>query len=327
MAAQFETGRSKIMHATPLPKPLSGIIVPLVTPLLDRDRLDLDALERIVERLIRGGVHGLFVLGSTGEGPSLSPDQRRTVIREVCAQAAGRLPVVIGISDTCFSESIRWAAEAEQAGGSGLVLAPPYYLAASQKELIGYVERLVSELPLPVLLYNAPSFTKLSYAPDTVRVLASLPQVVGLKDSSGDRIYFHNVRHLLGKRPDFAMLVGPEELLADLLLWGGHGGVSGGAHLWPRLYVDLYEAAVAGDFERLTALHSHVMFVNTSIYGASTAPSNVFKAIKCGLSILGICRDTMAEPLQPFTPKEREAVRQAMDELSAAMEAEHALAG
>lgn len=316
------------MTATPLPKPLSGIVVPLVTPLLDRYRLDLAALERIVERLIHGGVHGIFVLGSTGEGPSLSPDQRRTVIRQVCAQAAGRIPVVAGISDTCFSESARWAVEAEQAGASGLVLAPPYYLTASQGELIGYVERLARELPLPVLLYNAPSFTKLSWAPKTVQALADLPQVVGLKDSSADRIYFHNVRHLLGPRPDFAMLVGPEELLADLLLWGGHGGVSGGAHLWPRLYVDLYDAAVAGDFERLTRLHSHIMFVNTRIYGASTAPSSVFKAIKCGLSIMGICQDTMAEPLQTFTAQEREAVRMAMDELSEAMEteSEHAVA-
>ncbi len=310
------------MNVLPLPTPLRGIIVPVVTPLLDRDRLDPAALEQIVERLINGGVHGLFILGSTGEGPSLPPAMRQEIIKQVCAQACGRVPVVVGISDTCFSESVRWAGVSNDAGASGLVLAPPYYLSASQGELVHYVERMAPELPLPVLLYNAPSFTKHWYAPKTVQALANLPQVVGLKDSGGDRIYFHNVKYLLGDAPDFAMLVGPEELLADLLLWGGHGGVSGGAHLWPRLYVDLYEAAVARDFERVTRLHALIMYVNVRIYGASTAPSSVFKAIKCGLSILGICQETMAYPLQPFTPEERETVRSCMDELSSLLEAE-----
>jgi 4-hydroxy-tetrahydrodipicolinate synthase len=245
---------------------------------------------------------------------------RREIINQVCAQASGRVPVVVGITNTCFSESLRWAAVSQGAGAAGLVLAPPYYLAASQQELINHVEQMAPELPLPLLLYNAPSFTKLSFAPKTVRALADLPQVVGLKDSGGDRIYFHNVRYLLGERPDFSMLVGPEELLADLLLWGGHGGVSGGAHLWPRLYVDLYEAAVARDFDRVTTLHSLIMYVNTRIYGASTAPSSVFKAIKCGLSLMGICQETMAEPLQPFTPEERETVRHCMAELDSLLE-------
>jgi dihydrodipicolinate synthase/N-acetylneuraminate lyase len=297
----------------------------MVTPLRSRDRLDVPGLERIVERLVCGGVHGLFILGSTGEGPSLPPAMRREIITRVCEQAAGSVPVLVGISDTCLSESLRWAEIANDAGASGLVLAPPYYLPASQLELIEYVERMAPELPLPVLLYNAPSFTKLSFAPKTVCTLAAVPNVVGLKDSSGDRIYFHNVKYLLRDYPDFAMLVGPEELLADLLLWGGHGGVSGGAHLWPRLYVDLYDAAVARDFDRLTRLHGLVMYVNTRIYGASTAPSSVFKALKCGLSLMGICEETMAYPLQPFTARERETVRDCMSELSALLDAEQTL--
>jgi 4-hydroxy-tetrahydrodipicolinate synthase len=297
----------------------------MVTPLRSMECLDTPALQRIVERLVGGGVHGLFILGSTGEGPSLPPAMRRTIISEVCAQAAGRVPVLVGISDTCFAESVHWAEIANEAGASGLVLAPPYYLPASQGELIAYVERMAPELPLPVLLYNAPSFTKLAFAPKTVCALAGVSNVVGLKDSSGDRIYFHNVRYLLRDYPDFAMLVGPEELLADLLLWGGHGGVSGGAHLWPRLYVDLYEAAVARDFERLARLHALIMYVNTRIYGASSAPSSVFKAIKCGLSLLGICEETMASPLQPFAPEERETVRRCMSELSSLLEAEQPL--
>jgi len=314
------------MKKAALPKPLSGIVVPMVTPLLDPNRLDSAALERITEFLVVSGVHGLFVLGSTGEGPSLSPEIRRAVIQQVCDQVAGRRPVLVGISDTCLAESLRWAEISAEAGASAVVLAPPYYLSASQLELRHHVERLADHLPLPLFLYNAPSFTRHSFAPETVRALADLPIVAGLKDSSGDRIYFHQVRYLLGERAEFSMLVGPEELLADLLLWGGHGGVSGGAHLWPQLYTGLCEAAADRDLERVQRLHELIMFVNVRIYGVSKVPSSVFKAIKCCLSLRGICKDVMAPPLEPLGPEERSALATLLKEMDQLLDREVVLA-
>lgn len=314
------------MNAPSLPKPLSGIIVPLVTPLLDPERLDPAALERIVEHLIVSGVHGLFILGSTGEGPSLPPEIRHAVIRQVCVQVAGRRPVLVGISDTCLAESLHWAEAAAHAGASAVVLAPPYYLSVSQLELLHHVETLAARLPLPLFLYNAPSFTRHSFAPETVRALADLPAVAGLKDSSGDRIYFHQVKYLLGDRKDFSMLVGPEELLADLLLWGGHGGVSGGAHLWPQLYTGICEAAWERDLDRVRRLHELIMFVNTRIYGVSKAPSSVFKAIKCCLSLRGVCKDVMAPPLEAFGQAERDALTDLMEQMDGMLAREVVLA-
>jgi 4-hydroxy-tetrahydrodipicolinate synthase len=299
----------------PLPRPLKGIVVPVVTPLLECGELDVEGFERVIARLLEGGVHGLFLLGSTGEGPSLPPATREQVIRLGCAQAAGRVPVLVGISDTCVAESLRLARFAGERGASGVVLAPPYYLAASQTELYHYARRVAAEVPLPVFLYNAPSFTKVWFEPETVRRLAEEPNIAGLKDSGGDRIYFHQVRFLLGSRKDFSLLVGPEELLADLLLWGGHGGVSGGAHLWPQLYTGLYQAAVEKDMERVQRLHSLLMYVNTRIYRISPTPCSVFKAIKCGLSLMGVCGDAMAPPLEPFTPEERAVLKERMREM------------
>src|SRR3954468_16378076 len=237
------------------PGPLRGIIPPLVTPLLDRDRLDLAGLERLIEHVLGGGGHGLFLLGATGEGPSLSHRRRCEVVERACAQVGGRVPVLVGITDTSFAESIEMAEHAADAGAGAVVLAPPYYFPAGQPELAEYVESIAAALPLPLHLYNMPSHTKLAFEPDTIARALQIPNIVGLKDSSGQLVYFHKVQSLAAARPDFALLMGPEELLAESVLLGAHGGVCGGANLAPRLYVDLYQAARRGDLERIRALH------------------------------------------------------------------------
>src|SRR3972149_2815409 len=131
-----------------LPKPLRGIIVPMVTPLLDRDTLDVAGLERLIEHILAGGVHGLFVLGTTGEAPSLSYARRFELIERVCAQVQWRVPVLVGITDTSFVESVRIACKAKEAGAQAVVLAPPYYFPAGQPELLEYLQHLTPELPL-----------------------------------------------------------------------------------------------------------------------------------------------------------------------------------
>ncbi len=288
----------------------------MVTPLADRDRLDTGGLERLIEHILGGGVHGLFVLGSTGEGPSLSPELWTEVVRQSCARVAGRVPVLVGISHTCFSTTLRLASLAKEAGAAGLVLAPPYYLFAGQPDLLAYLEHLLPQLPLPVLLYNAPIFTKLSFQPETVRRALGLPNLVGLKDSSGDRMYFHHLRYAVRDHPEFSLFTGPEELLADTIAVGGHGGVCGGANVWPRLYVGLYNAAVAGDRARTMALLDLVMQVNETMYRVGTSPSHYIREFKCALSIMGICQEVTAEPYQPFTADERESVRKCLEQLA-----------
>src|SRR2546423_4637334 len=137
----------------PLHRPLRGIVPPMVTPLLERDTLDVESLERLIAHLIRGGVHGLFVLGTTGEGPALSYRLRREVITRTCEIVGQKLPVLVGISDTSAVESVQLAHHAADAGAAVLVFTTPYYYPISQDELLGYVKRLMPELPLPAMLY------------------------------------------------------------------------------------------------------------------------------------------------------------------------------
>jgi dihydrodipicolinate synthase/N-acetylneuraminate lyase len=259
---------SSVHRRTPgdLVLPLRGIIAPMVTPLREQDSLDVAGLERLVEHILGGGVHGVFLLGTTGEASSLSYRLRRELVTRACHLVNGRVPVLVGITDAAFVESVRMAEVAAEAGAAAAVLAPPYYYRASQAELLEYLKHLVSQMPLPLFLYNMPSHTKLSFELQTVRQAAELPGVVGLKDSSADMIYFHRLITLFHDRPDFTLMVGPEELLGEVVLLGGHGGVNGGANLCPQLYVQLYEAARRHDLDQLTALHHKVMQISTGIY-------------------------------------------------------------
>jgi dihydrodipicolinate synthase/N-acetylneuraminate lyase len=311
-----------------LPRPLRGVIPPMVTPLADRDVLDVAGLERLVEHILSCGPSGLFILGTTGEGPSLSYRLRHELIDRVAEQVAGRVPLLVGITDTAFVEAMEVADYAADAGAQAVVLAAPPYFPTGQADLVRYVEHAAAEVPLPLFLYNMPSHTKLAFQPETIRRLLDVPNVVGLKDSSADMIYFHRVRKLTAERPDFSLLVGPEELLAEAVLLGADGGVPGGANLCPRLYVELYRRAAAGDRDRAGELHAQVMRISESIYTVDRSGSGVIKGLKCALWWLGVCSDRPAEPLEGFQEAERRVIRRRLDELGLLPEkvAAHAVA-
>jgi dihydrodipicolinate synthase/N-acetylneuraminate lyase len=289
----------------------------MVTPLRGRDELDVAGLERLIEHILDGGVGGLFILGTTGEGPSLGHQLRRELVGRVCRQVRGRVPVLVGITDTAFVESVTLARHAATVGADALVLAPPYYFVESQAELLEYLEHLVAELPLPLFLYNAPMNTKVQFEPEVLRWALDQPQVIGLKDSSRDMGYFRQALSLVQTRPNWSLFIGPEELLADAVLAGGHGGVPGGANLFPKLYVQICDAARAGDAARARQLQAQVMRISESLYRIGRHPSAVIKGIKCALACLGVCDDFMAEPFHRFRAEERARVRHCLPELSA----------
>lgn len=297
-----------------------GIVPPLVTPLRDTLALDDAGLERLIEHLIAGGVHGLFILGTTGEAPSLDIEMKRRIVELTCKRSKNRVPVFVGISDTAFIESLRLAEHAADCGASALVLAPPYYFPAGQPELLEYLEHLAPRLPLPLLLYNMPTMTKIVFEPDTVRQAFTIPGIIGMKDSSGSMAYLHRVRDLLPTDCDVSLLVGSEELLGESVLFGFDGGVCGGANVFPRLYVALYEAAARGDLKTTLELHAKVIRQGRLLYGVGRFGSSAIKGIKCALSCLGICDDFMAEPFNRFHPAERAQISAAVELLREDME-------
>lgn len=284
-----------------------GIMVPLITPLQENGILDEDGLENLVEHTIEGDVNGLFVLGSTGEGPCLNYRLRREVIDHVCRYTRGRVPVMVSVADTSMDESIRLAKAAAEAGASNVVLALPYYFPLGQAEIRQYIHRIISELPLPVMLYNMPSLTKVWFEIETLKALASYESITGVKDSSGDLDYYAQLCELKSERPDWSILIGPEEKLIESVGLGGDGGVNGGANLYPRLFVNAYEAAVSGDREKCEELQGIIENLG-EMYEVGPNGSRFIKATKCAASILGLCNDAMAEPFDRFSPQNRSKV-------------------
>jgi 4-hydroxy-tetrahydrodipicolinate synthase len=307
------------LKKTEMKLPLFGIVPPMVTPLRSRDELDVAGSEKIIEHILSGGVSGLFILGTTGEGPSLSYRLRREFIERVCRQVKQRVPVLVGVTDTAFIESVNLARHAADVGADAVVVAPPYYMPEGQPELVEYFDHLVTELPLPLFLYNMPPLTKVNIEPETVRRAMDHPRVIGLKDSSGDLDYFKNAAGLLKHRPDWSLFIGPEEKLLNALQLGGYGGVSGGANIFPKLYVRLCEAFRSGDLARAKELQNQVQRVSGSLYRIGKHASSVIKGIKCALACLGLCDDFMAEPFHRFRAGERELVRTRLKELEAEM--------
>ena len=326
--------------------PLTGIVPPMITPLRDRDALDVAGLEKLIEHILgsgtgilpvsskssppkisethrleacaTNGVAGLFILGTTGEGPSLSYRLRREVIERTCKQVNHRVPILVGITDTAFVESVNIARAAADFGADAVVLAPPYYLPEAQPELQEYLDHLVPELPLPLYIYNMPALTKVHIELDTVRRAMDNPRIIGLKDSSGDLNYFQAAAELIKKnRPDWPLLIGPEEKLFDSLQVGGNGGVSGGANLFPKLYVKVVEAHRAGNFARAQELQKQIQRVSDSFYRIGKHSSSIIKGIKCAASCLGLCSDFMAEPFHKFRAGERELVKARLQEIQA----------
>lgn len=287
---------------------IQGIVPPMITPLLDEDTLDRKGVEKLIEHLISGGVHGLFILGTTGEAPSLKHSLRIELIQRVCEQVDGRIPVLVGLMDTSYKESVYLADQAKELGAQAVVLAPPSFYKIDQDQLINLVDQMLNDISLPLYLYNNPGVTQASFGPDTVGKLLSREGVSGIKDSSGDMIYYQRLKEYT-QQTDTALFMGPEELLMESLIMGGDGGVPGGANIFPALYIDMYEAVTSGDLEKARDLQREVMQISKIVYsGAGYGAGRVINGIKSALKELDICNDYVSKPLSKASPKKMKRI-------------------
>lgn len=296
-------------------KKIQGIIPPMITPMLDAATIDAEGAARIADRMIAAGVAGIFILGTTGESQSLPMRLRFDFVSLVAKHIAGRVPLLVGITETSLEDSLALAEHARKCGAAGVVSAPPYYFPANQKELIDWYTALADASPLPIYLYNMPSKVKVFLNVGTVLVLSKHPNIVGVKDSSGNQSYFQSLLfHFAGS--DFAVYMGPEEQTAAAVLSGADGGVNGGANLFPELFVNLYKAAAKGDVEEARRLQKRVMFLSDSLYGLEPGSDASFvKAIKCALEVKGICSGYLPLPYKPFGPEMKAKVAAILETL------------
>jgi 4-hydroxy-tetrahydrodipicolinate synthase len=292
------------------PFPLSGVVPPVVTPLMGRASLDANAFCKLINRLIESGVHGLFLLGTTGEFCSLSGRTQRAVIDQGCAAAAGRVPIVVNVSHTSLDESVRLAKYAWRAGAGAVAICPPFYFPVTQNDLVRSLTKFARRVPLPVFLYNIPQNAGVEFEVETVGRLAEEPNIVGVKNSNGRLDYLAELKHIKQQRPSFSLLVGTEEIMLSSLAAGADGSVCGGANMFPHLYMSLYRAAVEGQNEEAERLQDLVTRVAEAVYTIGFSGTSYFRGLKATLAYLGVCNDLLAEPLERLNDNERQELHE-----------------
>jgi 4-hydroxy-tetrahydrodipicolinate synthase len=285
--------------------PFRGIIPPMITPLRPDFSLDIARTERLIEHLIDGGVHGIFILGTTGEFAGLSSAVKSDLIQITCQQVKGRVPILVGVTDCSFTESVDLAAIAHKYGAEAVVVAPPFYMNIGQAELIHYYQKLADVVELPLFLYDMPSHVKISIEVETAVKLSKHPNIIGIKDSSGKIENFQALCEAFKQQPEFKIFVGPEEFLAETLKIGGDGGVTGGANLFPKLYVALYEAFEKKEYDAVKKFQETILFLCSNLYQNGTYQSSYLKGLKAAMSFEGLCEDNFAPPIFPYSPSEK----------------------
>jgi 2-dehydro-3-deoxy-D-pentonate aldolase len=287
----------------------------MVTPLRAANELDREGLERLVEHILSASVGGLFVLGTTGEAPSLEYRLRYELVERASEAVAGRVPLLVGVTDPSLGEAIQLTTWAKDCGATAVVAAPPYYFPIPQRNLTHYFLQLADRSSLPLFLYNMPACTHSHFEPATLVTLARHPRIIGLKDSSGDLDYFREALALRHERPDWTFLTGPEHLLAPSVALGGDGGVNGGANLCPHLFVELHEAARQNDSSRVALLQAAAERLGR-IYTVGGQFAGVIQGLKAALAARGLVENLLAEPLLPLDDDQQAQVSRLLQELA-----------
>lgn len=230
-----------------------GVAPALVTPFTSNDELDEDAFRHLINGQVDAGVSALVVLGTTGENPTVTDEERHRLVDWAVDTADGRVPVIVGTGTNNTDQSVAYSEAAVSAGADGLLVVGPYYNKPSQAGFTAHVEHVADAVDAPLLLYNVPGRTSFNIAPETAFHLAEeVPQVAGIKEASG----IEQVNELLAHRPDgFGVYAGDDEIALPLLAFGGDGAVSVISNAVPKPFSALVDAALEGDFD--TAREHH----------------------------------------------------------------------
>ncbi len=287
---------------------LRGIIPPVATPMQANEDLDLPRLKWFLDHLIANGVHGVFVLGTNSEFYALDEREKQEVIATAVGHVRGRVPVFAGTGAETTREAVRLTRMAEKEGADGVSVITPYFISPSQQEIYDHYRRIAECTKLPVILYNNPGTCGgVKIDVDTVARLAQIPNILGVKDSSGD---LQNTNELVRVVPDrFSVLMGRDTLIYQALIWGAKGAVPATANIAPRLLVDIYEAAVRGDHAAAQAAQRRLNPIRLCL-ALGTAPGGV----KAALALLGTPIGPCRSPVGPLSADKQQKMRAALEE-------------
>lgn len=281
-----------------------GVLPALVTPFRDGE-VDEDAFVRLVERQIAGGVHGLVPVGTTGESATLSHDEHRRVIELCVTTAAGRLPVVAGTGSNSTEEAIELTRHAKAIGADAALIVTPYYNRPSQEGMYAHYAAINEAVQLPVLVYNVPGRTGVDISNEVLGRLAKLPNIVGIKDATGDLARASQQRLLCGE--GWTMLSGDDPTALGYMAHGGHGCISVTANVAPEQVSAFYNDAMAGQWQGALYGQDRLIRLHKALFtDASPSPT------KFALAHLGLCAEDARLPITPASDASRTEVVAAM---------------
>ena len=284
---------------------ITGSLVAIVTPMLDDGSLDYPRLRSLIDWHVAEGSDGIVIVGTTGESPTVDVDEHCELIRVAVKHAAGRLPVVAGTGANSTAEGVELARFAEQAGAAAHLSVVPYYNRPTQEGLYRHFRTIAESVELPLILYNVPGRTVADLANDTVLRLAEVPNIVGLKDATGN---LDRACDLIERVPaGFALYSGDDMSCAAFLMLGGHGTISVTANVAPRAMHALCVAAAAGDMRALRAVNAPLTGLHRDLFcEANPIP------VKWAVARMGLIGDGIRLPLTQLSESCHERVLNAM---------------
>lgn len=281
-----------------------GSITALITPFKDGE-IDWQSFDKIVEWQVECGTHALVPCGTTGESPTLSHDEHNAIVERCVEIVKKRIPVIAGTGSNSTQEAIELTRHAKEVGADAALICSPYYNKPTQDGIYAHFKAIQDAVPLPVVLYNIPGRCVVDISTDTMTQLAELPNVVGVKDATGDLMRPLEMRLAAGE--DFCQLSGDDGTFAGFLAQGGVGCISVVANVAPKLSADLYNAWKARDLDRFETIRDQLLPLARDLFCESNpAPA------KYAASRLGLCSDEVRLPLVPATTSAREKVDAAM---------------
>jgi len=286
-----------------------GTAPALVTPFTVDGAVDEEALRRLIDRQIDGGVEALVILGTTGENATIWPDERRRLVEVSLAHTDGRVPVVVGTGNNSTSESIVFSREAAAAGADGLLVVGPYYNKPPQAGFYAHVAAIAEATDCPILLYNVPGRTGFNCkAETTLRIAEAIPTVVGVKEASGD---LAQISDILAHRPEhLAVYAGDDEMAFPLIALGADGVVSVVSNVVPDLFSSLVRAGLAGDYAEARRLHFQLLpAMRACFFETNPIPA------KTMLAAMGLIEPALRLPLVPMEPGTRQRMFAAFADL------------
>lgn len=289
-----------------------GIFTPTVTPLDEKERVDEAGFVRQLNRLIENEVHGIYLLGSSGEFTTLTNAERERALDIATKTVAGRIPIICCVMDTSTQRVIQNIELVEQFDIEAVAATPGYYYPSTDDDdIIQFYQAVAASTELPVLIYNIPSTVKTAIKPQIVVQLADdCDNIVGIKDSSGDWANSLNLIALLGERDNFTIMLGSHFALAAALLFGADGGVISIANVAPKESVALYNAAKARDLDEVNRLQNWMIKLSKLYtYGQGVS------GMKACLEILGVCNAYTTSPLLPLDDTAKAELRELLTEL------------